>query len=88
MSENERRMRQKIQRERNEENAKVLAAGTIGMPVVYRTDEGPAEITTMESMPWHLGGHTWVVKIAGHSGGVDCGRVIPSVKPKTKVTIV
>lgn len=51
----------------------------LGAPVNYHAVIGGPVVleTTITGEPWLLGGHTWVVALAGKSGCVSCGAITP-----------
>lgn len=56
----------------------------VGTPVVaypgFRREvdaTARARTTTTRSLPWLLGGHTWVVLVDGHAGGIALTHVDP-----------
>lgn len=53
----------------------------IGAQVTVRKDDGSLVKTIAESKPWLLGGHTWVIKAQGISGGYALHRVTPGWTP-------
>lgn len=48
---------------------------TSGQSVVVRLDNGQLLETVTRSVPWLLGGHTWVVMVEGIAGGYALDRV-------------
>ena len=57
------------------QNANRLAAAPIGAAVLVRLDNGDTVQRTLETVPWLMGGHSWVVRVSGISGGYCCSRV-------------
>lgn len=49
----------------------------IGTEVVVRRDSGDVLVTRTCSVPWLLGGHSWVVLLEGISGCYSVARVFP-----------
>lgn len=43
---------------------------TIGTQVLLVTDTGLSVATKTRSEPWLMGGHSWMVKVEGKSGGI------------------
>lgn len=47
----------------------------VGTEVQVLKDNGDVVATKTRSLPWKLGGHTWVVMLEGISGCYDLARV-------------
>ena len=47
----------------------------VGTPVNLRRDDGSIFETVTRSIPWKLGGHTWVVMVEGIAGGYLLDRI-------------
>lgn len=55
--------------------AEVAMKLKVGMKVEYLCAPGASVQTIIRSEPWKLGHGTFVVKIDGASGGVDCAKI-------------
>lgn len=70
----------KIRRQENLASADALR-GCEGREAIYTDDSGIEQERIIASEPWQLAHGDWVIKLRGHSGGYDCGRV--RLKEKT-----
>ena len=68
----------RMRRDEALKNANRLAALPPGSMVNVRLDSGETVSRTLDSVPWLMGGHSWVVRVGGISGGFCCSRVTPA----------